>query len=476
MGDPTGFLKYPRREPGYRPRRERLRDFRAVERHLSHGDIMRQSARCMDCGTPFCHAYGCPLANLIPELNDCVYRGKWKSAFELLRSSNNFPEFTGRVCPAPCEAACVAGIYDEPVTIRQIELTIVEKAFENDYIVASPPAFRHDGKIAVIGAGPAGLTVADTLNRTGYFVTVFDESQRPGGILRYGIPDFKLEKWVVDRRIRLMEKEGVVFETGVVVGADISWRFLKDRFDVICLAGGARKPRDLSIPGRELSGIHFAMDYLCQQNMCLAGEKHSLPGEASAKEKTVVVIGGGDTGSDCVGTALRQGARKVYQFEILPKPPVVRPEKTPWPMWPNILRTTHAHEEGGERRWAVATKAFLGESRKVGRLQCCEVDWLPEGSGGELVPVEKPDSEFEVETDLVILALGFVGAADNRLFIDLGIEMDESGNVPADADNMTPLAGCFAAGDMRQGQSLVALAIADGRKTARGIERYFGGS
>jgi glutamate synthase (NADPH/NADH) small chain len=426
----------------------------------------------MDCGTPFCHAYGCPLYNVVPEFNDFAYRGKWRLALEILLSTNNFPEFTGRVCPAPCEAACVSGIHDDPVTIRQIELAIIEKGFESDFFPSRRPGPRSDKRIAVIGSGPAGLAVADTLNRSGLGVTLYESDAEAGGILRYGIPDFKLEKWVVDRRIRLMEEEGVIFETGVMVGEDISYPYLARLFDAICLCCGAREPRDLPAPGRDLKGIYFAMDYLMQQNKRIAGERVDTSGEISGRGKTVVVLGGGDTGSDCVGTALRQGAEKVYQFEILPKPPAQRAESTPWPMWPNILRQTHAHLEGGDLRWSVMTKEFSGEDGILRKLHGAEVEWQTQEEDSLPVPVEKEGTEFEVEADLVLLAMGFVGPARNRIVEDLGIALDPNGNVIADEKHMTSVPGVFVSGDMTLGQSLVVKAIADGRKAAKWMKEY----
>ena len=472
MGRPTGFLEYGRKDPGYRPKNERLRDYRGVDRQLSHEELHRQATRCMDCGTPFCHAYGCPVTNVIPEFNDFICRGKWKQALDILLAMNNFPEFTSRLCPAPCEAACVAGINGDPVTIRQIELAIIEKGFESGYLLPEPPAFRFDERVAVVGAGPAGLAVADSLNRAGFWVTVYDNARHPGGILRYGIPDFKLEKWVVDRRIKLMEKEGVLFETGVTVGEDISYRYLEKRYDAMCLACGAREPRDLPVPGRALKGIHFAMDYLVQQNKRIGSEEVDSSEDIIASGKTVVVIGGGDTGSDCLGTALRQGAKKVYQFEILPEPPVERAESTPWPMWPVMMRDTHAHKEGGERRWSVMTNEFLGEKGMVKKLRCVEVEWQSPEGGGPPVPKERPGTEFEVDADLVILAMGFVGPEKNKIVEDSGIKKDSRGNVMADEKKMTNIPGVFVAGDMTTGQSLVVRAIADGRRAARGIMRY----
>jgi glutamate synthase (NADPH/NADH) small chain len=465
-------MEYKRKDPGYRPRDERLKDYKAVERQLSYDEIHRQAARCMDCGTPFCHAYGCPVANVIPEFNYFVCRGNWQEALNILLSANNFPEFTGRVCPAPCEAACVAGINWDPVTIRQIELAVIERGFESGYLQTRLPGNRYDERVAIIGSGPAGLAVADTLNRAGYRITVYDDARYPGGILRYGIPDFKLEKWAVDRRISLMEEEGVVFETGITVAEDISYRYLTRHFNAVCLACGAREPRELNVPGRDLKGIYFAMDYLTQQNKRVSGEISDSSEAITAKGKTVVVIGGGDTGSDCLGTALRQGAKKVYQLEILPKPPADRSESTPWPMWPLMLRQTHAHEEGGELLWSVMTKEFSGEDGILKKLLCAEVEWVATEEGKPLVPVEKAGTDFEVEADMVLLAMGFLGPGKNRLIEELGIALDSLGNVKVDERHMTNIEGLFVAGDMTRGQSLVVRAIGDGRKAARGITAY----
>jgi glutamate synthase (NADPH/NADH) small chain len=473
MGDPIGFLEMDRQGPRYRPVSERVRDYRAVERTSSHEEILRQAARCMDCGTPFCHAYGCPLGNIAPEFNDAVYHGNWKGALDILLSTNNFPEFTGRICPAPCEAACVAGIHLGAVTIRQIELTIVERGFENGYIRPAPPVRRRDECIAVIGSGPAGLAAADSLNKAGYRVTVFEAAARAGGILRYGIPDFKLEKWVVDRRIELMAEEGVQFETGVDIGSDISYRYLRNRFQAVCLAGGARRPRDLKAPGRELQGIEFAMDYLSAQNRRLAGEILPPARDISAAGKRVAVIGGGDTGSDCVGTALRQGAERVHQLEILPKPPADRSPETPWPQWPLMLRKTHAHEEGGEQLWSVTTERFLGVQGILKGMQCVAVEWRQDPESGRATPEPKPGTRFELPVDLVLLAMGFTGPAPNPMLAELGIaEQGPGGGLATDAHCMTRIPGLFVAGDMRQGQSLVVRAIADGRRAAAGIRRY----
>ena len=476
MANLRSFIEHKRKDPGYRPKEERLKDFKDVELRLSDKELKNQAARCINCGTPFCHAYACPVSNLCPEFNDYVYRGNWREALNILLSQNNFPEFTGRICPALCEAACVAGINEDPVTIRQIELAIIEKGFESGYIDSVRPAVRLEGRIAVIGSGPAGLTVADCLNKKGYRVTVYDNAKYPGGILRYGIPDFKLEKWVVERRIKLMQEQGVVFETGISVGEDISYLYLTKRFDAICLACGARRPRDIDIPGRELKGTFFAMDYLTQQNKRVSGEPVEASEEITAAGKTVVVLGGGDTGSDCLGTALRQGAKKVYQFEILPKPPVKRSALTPWPLWPIQLRQTHAHKEGGELRWSVMTKAFVGDNNILKKLKCVEVEWKPKKKGGPLVPTEKDGTDFEVKADLVLLAMGFLGPEKNKIFKDMGVSFDQKGNVKSDEKNMINVPGVFVAGDITLGQSLVVRAIADGKRAAQGIMMYLGKS
>jgi len=476
MGKTAGFLEYDRKEPGYRPMEARLRDYKAVEYEPDEDAIYEQAARCMDCGIPFCHGYGCPVSNVIPEFNDLVYRGNWQEALDMLLSTNSFPEFTGRLCPAPCETACVTGINSDPVTIRQIELSVIEKGFEKGLIHPRPPIKYFKESVAVIGSGPAGLAVADMLNRSGYKITVFEEAEKPGGLLRYGIPDFKLEKRIVERRIDLMEKEGVIFETGIHVGTDISFKYLKRHFDAICLACGARKPRDLSIPGRNFAGIFFAMDFLVQQNKRNEGEAIDPSDAISARNKTVIIIGGGDTGSDCIGTSLRQSAKSVCQLEILPKPPVERPDHTPWPMWPLILRESHAHKEGCERQFSVMTKAFIGENKAISQLLCAEVEWAPERGNGPLAPKEKPGTEFTIAADLVILAMGFLGAGNRKIIENFGIALDKRGNVKADQNQMTSVDSVFVTGDMTEGQSLVVRAIASGRKTAKGIVSFLTGN
>lgn len=469
-------MEFSRKDPGHRPTDERLRDFRSVEMRMSEGELLEQAARCMDCGVPFCHGCGCPLGNVIPEFNDHVYHGRWKDALEVLLLTNPFPEFTGRICPALCEGSCVLGINDRPVTIRAIELGIVEKGFESGFLAPRPPPTRHPLRVAIVGSGPAGLAAAHVLNQAGYGVTVYENAAKPGGILRYGIPEFKLEKRVVDRRIDLMQREGIAFETGVEIGADLSFRYLKDRFAATILTGGAREARDLKLPGRELAGIHFAMPYLIQQNMLLGGEYVDPKKLITAKHKMVVVLGGGDTGSDCLGTALRQGARRVSQFEILPEPPRERAASTPWPQWPLIRRDSSSHEEGGERRWNVATEAFVGEGGRIRQLRCATVEWCSPQPGAAPAPKKIPGSEFEVDADLVLLALGFVGPGRNRLVEELGLERDPRGFVKRDSGHMTSESGVFVAGDMSAGASLVVRAMEDGMAAARGVMAFLGTS
>jgi len=472
MGKDRGFLECRRKEPAYRPREERLKDFRAVELRLKDSEIREQAARCMDCGVPFCHGCGCPLDNVIPELNEHVYRGQWREALELLLSTNPFPEFTARVCPALCEGSCVLGINDDPVSIRQMEWAIVQKGFERGMIAPRLPDTRRKERIAVVGSGPAGLAAAHQCNRKGFQVVVYENSQRPGGILRYGIPEFKLEKWIVDRRIQLMRDEGIVFETGVEIGKDLSARYLFSRFDAVVLAGGAREPRDLPVPGRNLEGIHFAMTYLVQQNRILAGEPVAPSERIDAQGKKVVIIGGGDTGADCLGSALRQGAEHVFQLEILPEPPPTRAESTPWPDWPLMRRDSSSHKEGGERMWGVATDAFEGDEGRVKKLRCVKVNWVFPGDGGRSRPERISGSEFEVSADLVLLAMGFIGPGKNMLVEELGIQSDDRGFVKRDERGMTSSRGVFVAGDMSAGASLVVRAIKDGMDVAEQVEQY----
>ncbi len=469
MGKPTGFVEFPRVKVPSRPVDERVGDYRHVYTAYPADELTRQSARCMDCGVPFCHQ-GCPLGNLIPDWNDLVYRGAWRAAIDRLHHTNNFPEFTGLLCPAPCEGACVLGINKDPVTIKAIELAIVDRAFEEGWITPEPPALRTWKKVAVVGSGPAGLAAAAELNRAGHSVTVYEKADRIGGLLRYGIPEFKMEKRVLDRRLALLEAEGVVFRPGVDVGVDITAEDLRRNFDAVLLAGGAGQARDLTVPGRELQGVHFAMEYLEQQNRRCEGD--TLAGPAiSAAGKHVVIIGGGDTGADCLGTAHRQGALSVAQFELLPAPPGERAGDNPWPLWPHIFRVSSAHEEGGVRHYAVATTSFSGDGDgQVRMLHGHKV--TRDVVTGRPVFTAEPGSDFDMPADLVLLAMGFTGPAKARLLDDLDLRRTERGTVWRDESWMTSSAGVFAAGDMQRGQSLIVWAIADGRQAAAAIDRY----
>ena len=469
MAKPTGFMEHAREAPSYRPVEERVRDYKEFVVHLPVARLETQGARCMDCAVPFCHSLGCPVQNLIPEWNNLVHQGDWREALVRLELTNNLPEITGRICPAPCEAACTLSINTSPVTIKQIELAIIERGFAEGWVVPRPP--KHDtGKcVAVVGSGPAGLAAAQQLRRAGHQVTLYEKNEKLGGLLRYGIPDFKLEKWVIDRRLEQMRAEGVEFETGVSVGDDISARYLRQRFDAVVLAMGAGQPRDLPVPGRELDGIHFAMEFLSRSNRYVAGEV-STEQLINAKDKVVLVIGGGDTGSDCVGTANRQGAREVHQFEILAQPQVwTEPWNPAWPGWPAIMRTSSSHEEGCRRRWSVATSRFSGEGA-VQKAHCVEVEWRE--VDGNLRPVEVRGSEFELHVDLVLLAMGFVHVQHSRLLDDLGVEFDPRGNIRTDGSYHTNSPGVFAAGDAFTGASLVVTAIWHGRRAARAVDRY----
>jgi len=474
MADPQGFLKVKRQVFKYRPVCERIKDFREVVQPLEDEMSQEQASRCMDCGTPFCH-WGCPVGNYIPEWNDFTFKGKWDKAFQLLAATNNLPEITGRVCPAYCEYSCVLGINDDPVTIRQNELAIIEHAFKTGLIKPQPPHKRTGKKIAVVGSGPAGLSCADQLNKAGHQVVVFEKDDKVGGILRYGIPDFKLEKWMLDRRLKLLEKEGIKFITSTCVGTDYKISELKSDFSAVCLAGGSRVPRDLKIEGRELGGIHFAMDYLIQANRRVAGEKIGQNKLIDTKGQKVVVIGGGDTGADCVGVAHRQGASCVAQVELLAMPGECRTEDFPWPRYPLILKTSTSHEEGGERKWAISTKKFSGENGRVKKLSCIRVDFSGKDDRGCPPMKEVPGSEFELEAGLVILAMGFVYPEKEGLLEGLKVGIDVRGNVKTGDNFMTTQKGVFACGDMRRGQSVVVWAISEGRRAAYALDKYLMG-
>ncbi|MGH7166047.1 MAG: glutamate synthase subunit beta [Nitrospiraceae bacterium] len=466
MADPKGFLKYAREGPKRRPVEVRIRDWKEFYEPLPEDTLKAQGARCMDCGVPFCQsANGCPVVNLIPEWNDLVHRGRWKDALKALHATNNFPEFTGRLCPAPCESACVLGINEDPVSIRVIEWNIIDKGFDEGWVEPILAVARTGKTVAVVGSGPAGLAAAQQLARAGHHVTVFEKADRIGGLLRYGIPDFKMEKWVIDRRLEQMKAEGVEFKTNVHVGMDISGEELRRQFDAVCLANGAEQARELPVPGRELMGIHLAMDYLTQQNKRNAGDT-ILEEPITAKGTRVVIIGGGDTGSDCLGTTHRQGCIEVHQFELLPEPPPKRAGSTPWPLWPMQLRTSHAHEEGCDRQWSVATTKFSGRNGHVTKLHAQRVAF----EKGQFTPM--PGTEFEMEVDLVLLAMGFTGPVKNGLLDSLGVKYDARGAVAVDDHCMTSVEGVFAGGDVKRGASLIVWAIAEGRKMAAGLDQY----
>ena len=471
MGEPTGFLKWGRTTPKRRPIPVRVADWREVYEPFDGGKLREQAGRCMDCGIPFCNN-GCPLGNLIPDWNDLVYRDHWRDAIERLHATNNFPEFTGRLCPAPCEASCVLGINADPVTIKQVEVEIIDNAFEEGWVVPNPPHLLTGKSVAVVGSGPAGLAAAQQLTRAGHDVTVFERADRIGGLLRYGIPEFKMEKHHIDRRLEQMKAEGTTFVAGVDVGVDITAEELRDRFDAVVLAGGATDWRDLPIPGRELDGIHQAMEYLPWANRATHGDPVlDAAGDPpiTARRKRVIIIGGGDTGADCLGTSLRQGARSVHQFEIMPRPPEQRADSTPWPTYPLMYRVSSAHEEGGERVFSVNTERFLGDDGHVTGLRAHEVQMRD----GRFEKVE--GSDFELGADLVLLAMGFVGPEKSRLLTDLGVELPDRGNVARNADFETSVPGVFVAGDMGRGQSLIVWAIAEGRAAAAGVDRFLMG-
>jgi glutamate synthase (NADPH/NADH) small chain len=465
MGKVTGFLEIQREQPTRRKVEERLQDWQEIYEPIGEDKQREQGARCMDCGVPFCHS-GCPVNNLIPDWNDLVYNGRWENAIRRLHATNNFPEFTGRICPAPCEASCVLGINQPAVSIKLIERSIVERAWEEGWIHPEPPVEKSGKRVAVVGSGPAGLAAAQQLRRAGHSVTVYEKNDRIGGLLRYGIPNFKLEKHIVDRRLEQMRAEGVTFVTNAHVGVNVPVETLTDEYDAVLLTGGAERPRDLPIPGRELKGIHFAMEFLPQQNRRCEGD-HVDPALAILAEgKSVVILGGGDTGADCLGTSLRQHAKVVHQFEIMPKPPEKRAAQTPWPMWPMQLRTESSHEEGGIRDWGINSVSFTGDEKgSVKQLHAVRVG---------PPPTFTPDagSEFTVEADLVLLALGFLGPVQSGMIEQLGLKLDARGNVATNADYMTSVEGVFAAGDMRRGQSLVVWAISEGRKAAEAVDQY----
>jgi len=473
MGKVTGFLEFKRDKQPYRPVEERVRDWKQVMLPWPADGLRKQGARCMDCGIPFCHQ-GCPLGNLIPDWNDLVYRDRWREAIDRLHATNNFPEFTGTLCPAPCEGSCVLGINDDPVTIKGIEISIIDHAFAEGWVGPEPPATRTGKTVAVVGSGPAGLAAAQQLGRAGHQVTVFERADRIGGLLRYGIPEFKMEKRVLARRLHQMEAEGVEFKVNCHVGVNVAAEQLRRSFDALLLTGGACAPRDLPIPGRELAGIHFAMEYLRLQNRRTEGD--SIPDEdfISARGKRVIIIGGGDTGADCLGTVHRQGARSVHQFEILPRPPDQRAPENPWPEWPNIYRVSSAHEEGGERVYSVSTTRFVGDEHgHLKALDVVPVEMVRDG--GRNVFKEIPGSHFTLPCELALLAMGFLGPERPGMLTDLGVKLTERGNVWRDDNWMTSVPAVFTAGDMQRGQSLIVWAIAEGRSAARGADVYLMG-
>jgi glutamate synthase (NADPH/NADH) small chain len=473
LGKVTGFKEFERRTYGQRPVEERIADHREFLIPLPEEDLKIQGARCMDCGVPFCHD-GCPLGNYIPDWNDLVYRGDWKGALDRLHATNNFPEFTGRICPAPCETSCVLNIQNNPVTIKQIEMSIVDRGFAEGWIQPEPPARRTGKKVAVVGSGPAGMACAQQLNRAGHTVTLFERDDRIGGLLMYGIPDFKLEKRTVQRRVDQLAAEGVILKPSTNVGVDISAEALLADFDAVAVCIGSTVPRDLQVPGRELEGVHFAMEFLVPQNRRNWGDSLAPDQDILATGKGVVIIGGGDTGSDCLGTSIRQGARHITQLELLPEPPKERAATNPWPEWPRVWRASSSHEEGGERLFSVLTKRLEGEGGKLKRLHAVKVGW-EDGPDGRPHMQEVPGSEFTIDCELVLLAMGYLHPETAGWVRDLGVETDGRGNVRTDADKMTSRPGVFAAGDASRGQSLIVWAIAEGRQAAEGVDRYLMG-
>ncbi len=483
MGDLRGFMEHPRAKVAKEAPESRVNHYREFLQILSDDELVRQGARCMDCGVPFCHT-GCPLGNIIPDWNDLVYRQQWSDALARLHATNNFPEFTGRICPAPCEAACVLGINEDPVAIKQIEVAIADRGFSEGWITPQPPAVRTGRTVAVIGSGPAGLAAAQQLNRAGHKVTVFERDDRPGGLLMYGIPDFKLEKWQVARRVEQMEGEGIEFRCSTNVGVDLTLESLRDEFDAVLLCVGATQPRDLPVPGRELQGIHFAMEFLTQQNKRNQGDEIAAEVSITATGKDVIIIGGGDTGSDCTGTSNRHRAKSVTQFELLPEPPDVgeypraheRPAHTPWPHWPLILRTSTSHEEGCERQWSILTKEFRDDgSGGVASLVTSQIEWYDDENGRRSFR-EVPGSEKAWPAQLVLLAMGFTGPERRGAIEELGLELDQRGNIKCDEQYHSSMTGVFAAGDARRGQSLVVWAIHEGREAARAVDKHLMGA
>ncbi len=472
MGEIAGFKKYKRKDFKSQTISKRIEHWNEFTSKNEGEELNHQAARCMDCGVPFCH-FGCPLNNIIPEWNDLVYKGHWKIALEKLLKTNNFPEFTGRICPAPCENSCTLSINNEPVAIKNIELAIIEKGYDQGWIKPQIPPIRSGKKVAIIGSGPAGLAAADQLNKSGHLVTVFEKDQVIGGLLTLGIPEFKLEKSVVDRKVNLMKEEGIVFNVNSFVGEDINIIKLKEKFDAIVLAGGAKQARDLQIEGRHLGNIHFAVDYLSEQNLVLKGLKSDAEKTISAKGKNVIVLGGGDTGSDCVGTAIRQGAKSVKNFELLPKPPKERAVNNPWPQWAFIERSSTSFEEGCERKFEILTKKFSGKNGIVEQLHAVQVEFSkPDPDTGRKTMSEIEGTEFQMDVGLVLLALGFLVPSKDKLLSDMGIELNIHGNIKTDAHRMTNVDGIFAAGDMRRGQSLIVWAINEGRDAAKFVDRY----
>jgi glutamate synthase (NADPH/NADH) small chain len=474
MDKSAGFLNIERKTAPKQEVPERIKHFREFRQRMSTEELHEQAARCMDCGVPFCHSMGCPLDNAVPEFIDLVHRERWREAADLLQATNNFPEITGRVCPALCEASCVNAIDSQPTSIREIELEVIEKAFDEGWVQPKPPSILTEKRIAIIGSGPAGLAAAQQLRRAGHKVVVFEKADKPGGILRYGIPDFKLDKGVLDRRLEQLRAEGVSFKCRVEVGKDVSADYLCRGFNAICVTIGAMQPRDLPAPGRDLNGIHYAIEYLSQNNRRVAGESISEEQSILATGKHVVIIGGGDTGSDCLGTAIRQGALSVQQLELLPRPPESRPDSNPWPQWPLIIRSSTSHEEGGARDWSVNTVCFKGEEGRVTAMECVRLEWT-KSSDGRTLMTPMPGSEFEIKADLVLLAMGFVRPLHDGLLDSLNVEYDLRGNVRVNSEMMTNVPGVFAAGDANTGAWLVVGAIAAGRRLARRVDRYLMG-